>query len=228
MKKTLSILLATMLILSLSISAAGAEADVKQAMFFDIPWLLSTDEVLQLLIDKEIIGSVDMVSALDGVGLDYILNEQAEPSSVGNFDPVMSAVWLVDQFEISDVKMAGYLVGMIKLNFAYDGANTEFISANVELKAPDGYSVKDEVLPDILSKLERLYGSNSEVGDEYSRKYTYRGANQTAVCVSYSKWSDSTLTLIYGTLDAIPILESNLSEARDQNDGIDSEDLSGL
>lgn len=228
MKKALTILVSIMLLFTLPISGAGTEGITKQATVYGIPWFSSTDEVVRRLIDNQFIASAESIFIMDKVGLDYILDKQAGLTSVGDYSTVMTAITLVNNFEISDIKMAGYLIDMMEVNFAYDGSQTKLISVVVKLQAPDGYKVSDNMLPDILTKLEKLYGVTTETGEDNRRNYVFFGAEQTAINVQYSSWADTTLTLVYGTLDALPLLEENLEQLRNQQNGVSSDDLSGL
>ena len=210
MKKIAAFLLAMML--ALGLTTAFAEEEAKEIVWQDIPWGISYQETVKLLIEKKIIDSPENLKMGDyyqlsmmGIWANFLLENGEVDFYIFSPKYLNSGIIVATNYSYDlSFTYGGYPVRSITLTFSPDD---QLMSIAI---AP-----KDFNYDDLTKKLTTVYGEPS-----IQDPFVILGGNQTAISFDFN-----TESFVYGKTTWNEILSEPETETQAISDNVD---LGGL
>ena len=205
MKKMMALLLAAMMLLGMIGTALAYDEEIT---WQGIPWGSSVDDVKSLLIEKGFVNDETEIK-LDN-GYNQIFPMDANGGEIG-FETIDSTMPYAVTISLDqpNITVSGYEVMRICFIFAKTGEDSQLITIGIAFSEKGIYK-------ELQKKFASAYGKGKTKKGVFGTEFTtVIGDNNTAVSLLKASISFNE-TLLYGKLDGIELLQSNLSAPPEQ------------
>ena len=205
MKKMMALLLASMMLMGLAGTALAYDEEIT---WQGIPWGSSVDDVKSLLIENGFVIDETEIKLYDGYNQIFPMDANGGEIGFETIDPTMPYAVTIS-LDQPNIRVSGYEVKRICFIFATTGEDSQLITIGIAFS-------EQGIFKELQNKFASAYGKGKTNKGVFGNEFTtVIGANNTAVSLLKSSISFNE-TLLYGKLDGIELLQSNLSAPSEQ------------